>query len=414
MLSLLAVVFWFIFFSYLIHRIIRKQVVSLKPSELTLAYGAKIVMGCLYGYIFLKYYGGDDTWILHRNGIKEKQMLLDDPYQFFWEFGPSTAIKNGNGFLETFRFYLNDLEYCLQAKTLGIINVISRDNYYVNVVFWNFFLFWGHFWLFKLLVKEFPNKRIFHYLLIFLFPPVIFWLSGLRSDGLIFLSFGLLLFYFHRWLSDYNWKSLTCWIVGFAGMLIFRPAVAILLIPALLSWWLSINFTLRPVLVFTAVYLLSACVFFLSAIGAYNLPAMVTARQAEFMELQGSSYQLDQLEPNPGGFLKVFPQAATNTFVRPYPWEAHGLLQVMTALESILFWVLLIYVIFKHEKRGKQTISSPLVLVFILFGFTLYLFIGYTIPFPGAIVRYKIIGEVCLLAALITFLKPPRSDLRLK
>ena len=410
MLSLLAVTSWFLFFSYIIYRIIRNHVVSLTPSELIMTYGAKIIMGSLYGYIFLNYYQGDDTWLLHANGIKEKQMLLDDPYQFFWEFGPSTAIKNGNGFFQTIRFYLNDLEYCLQAKTLGIINLLSQGNYYVNVVFWNFFVFWGHFWMFKLLVQEFPGKRNWYFLLIFLFPPVIFWLSGMRSDGLIFLSFSLLLLNFHRWLSDYGVKSFVCWVIGLAGMLIFRSALVILIIPALFSWWLSKRFTLRPLPVFACVYLISAFIFFLSTSG----PALVVERQAEFMQLKGSAFELDRLEPSLRSFTNVFPQAAVNSFIRPYPWESKGLLQTMASGDSIFFWAILIYILFKHAANWKQVTISPLVLVLILFGFFLYLFIGYTIPFPGAIVRYKIVGELCLLAAMIAFLEPTTGRLKLE
>ncbi len=52
-------------------------------------------------------------------------------------------------------------------------------------VFFSFFTFWGHYWLFTLLTGLFPQKRRVLLLLIFFFPPVVFWLSGIRADGLI-------------------------------------------------------------------------------------------------------------------------------------------------------------------------------------------------------------------------------------
>ena len=143
MLSLLAGCFWFIFFTIVIYRLIRNRQPTLSLLEISLAFGCKIIAGITYGYIFLNYYQGDDTWLLHFNSIREKQLLIQHPARFFWEFTPATAIRNGSGLLQTAGFYLNDLEYCLQAKILGIVNLVSHDNYYINVVFFNLLTFRG-------------------------------------------------------------------------------------------------------------------------------------------------------------------------------------------------------------------------------------------------------------------------------
>jgi hypothetical protein len=377
--------------------------------EVMFALGIKILVAWLYGYIFLHYYKGDDTWALHSHSLKEKQMLLDDPYRFFWEFTPATAIRNGNSFIDIIRFYLNDLEYCLQAKTLGFINLISRGNYYINAIFWNFFIFWGHYWLFKVLVTTFPAKRNFYFLLIFFFPPAVFWLSGIRSDGLLFVSFSLLVLYFNRWLLTRWWSSALIGIAGFIGVLIFRSPVAALLVPALISWWLATRFERKPLFQFVWVYSLAATVFFLSAVfSSNNLPGIVVQRQREFMRLKGSSLPLDTLQPTIKSFTVIFPQATVNSFIRPYLWEAKGILQGMAALEIIIFWGMLIFIFVYHDPDWKTIINQPLILFLVFWSISLYVFVGYTIPFPGAIIRYKIIAELCMLAALISLLKHQR------
>src|SRR5688500_9641953 len=106
MLPLIAVVFWYLVFSYTIYQLIRTQVVLMTKAEVLIAFGIKVLAACLYGYIFLHYYGGDDTWKLHASSLKEKEMLLDDPYRFFWEFTPITAIRNGDTFIQIVGFYL--------------------------------------------------------------------------------------------------------------------------------------------------------------------------------------------------------------------------------------------------------------------------------------------------------------------
>ena len=199
MLFIPAFALAFVFFSFCLYFVIRKQGV-LSNAQLLIGFGMKVLMGCLYGYIFQKYYGGDDTWAMHTASLAETKLLLSDPAQFFWEYGPSTALRNANYSIGFVPLYLSDLEYCLQAKTLGIFNLISRGNYYLNVIFFNFILFWGHYWLFALLIKKFPSKRFLLFIVIFLIPPIIFWLSGIRADGLLFFFTVLFIYKLDNWL----------------------------------------------------------------------------------------------------------------------------------------------------------------------------------------------------------------------
>lgn len=416
MLPFVAVFFLFLVFSYVIYKSIGKRAVSMTKTEVLFAFGAKVLGSCLYGYIFLRYYGGDDTWQLHLNSLRESEMLLNDPYRFFSEFGPATAIKKGDNFVQVVGFYLNDLEYCLQAKTLAIINIISRGNYYINTVFWNFVFFWGHYWLFQLLVTEFPSRRNLYLLLIFFFPPTVFWLSGIRADAMLFLSFALCVLYFNRWLLGGRLSNFLISLLGFAGVLIFRSPVAALLIPALLGWWLARQLRVKPVLAFISVYLLSAMVFFGSSfITSYDLPSIVAQRQLEFLQLKGSSFRLDTLHPTLKSFALVLPQAVVNTFTRPYPWEASGLLQGMAAADIVFFWGLLVLALFYRDRKWKSALCQPLILCLVFWSTSLYIFIGYTIPFAGAIVRYKIIAELCLLSAFVAMLRPlPGTRIKLK
>ena len=411
MLSALVLFFWFIVFSYTIYRLVRNHSVSMNFGEVLIAFGCKVLAGCLYGYVFLHYYDGDDTWLLHHNAIKEKQMLLENPSFFFSEFTPAAAIRNGKGFIDSIRLYLYDLEYCLQPKVLAMINLITRDNYYINVVFWNFFLFWGHYLFFKTLTANFPALRTRYYILVFLFPPALFWLSGIRGDGLVFLSFSMVFYYFHRWLTAGGIAPLLAWILGFIGLLIFRTPVAALLIPALLSWGISHRPGRKPLLVFASIYALAILIFFGGKMfTGYNLASTVVNRQAEFMRLHGTSFDLDTLQPTIRSFATVLPQSALNTFARPHPLEAKGLLQQAASMEIVFFWVFCASALTMRSSEWKTIFNHPLILACIFFGVTLYIFIGYVVPFPGAIVRYKIIGELSLLAVMATVLRRKQKN----
>lgn len=404
MLTTLGVLFYSVVFIALLYLGIRKKQASLSVTEITLAFGFKVLMGCLYGYIFLRYYGGDDTWAYHQESLERYEELFRDPGLFFGSFSPVPAFENSNSFSEGFSLYLMTLERQLFFKTLALFNFFSRGNYYINVVFFNFIVFWGHYWLFSLLQNHFADKRRWLYILIFLFPPVIFWLSGIRADGLLLFFIALSLLHFHKWLHQHKTRSLLIVLLALAGIFIFRNAMVMLLLPALIAWALSVKLNWKPVRTFIITWVLATVLFFASAWISpnNNLPQVVANRQQEFFSLKANTrLPLDSLTSSAGSYVRIAPQAVQNTFLRPWLWEAKGFLQIISALDICLFWFLVIIMLIKRDPRWKETMSNPIILALLFFSISLYLFIGYSIPFPGAIVRYKIIPELFLLTTVI-------------
>jgi hypothetical protein len=412
---MLLTIILFLLFALLVVWITRRGDAGLTMAETLAAFAFKVLMACAYGYLFLHYFGGDDTWKIHNDALGEYRMLLDDPGKFFGELSSTKVWQTANGnTMLAFRLYLADLEYFHMAKPLGLFNLISKGNYYANAVFFSFLTFWGHYWLFKLLVTLFPQKRKALLLLIFFFPPVIFWLSGIRSDGLIFLYLSLLLLHTFKWIHQHRNISLLYVLVGAAGILILRNMVLLLLVPALIGWFITVRFNRKPLPVFAIVYSISILLFFGSAYipGIPNLPMVIVERQQEFMILKGNTrFQLDPLEPGVLSFMQVLPQAVSNTFLRPFLWEAKGFLQIMAALEIALFWVLVVLAFLRRDRTVPAFSTTSFYWVLLFFSISLYLFIGYIVPFPGAIVRYKVIPELLLMALLLIQIRPLKNKM---
>ncbi|WP_133055371.1 hypothetical protein [Niastella koreensis] len=400
---IIALLFYSCIFIYILHRLTRKKAL-LSVSELSLAFGFKVALGCLYGYIYGRYYNGDDTWNYHFYSLQDLHKLKHNTLFYFTELLPGESFTwAGGSFFHGFSAYLHTLEFDTIVKTLSIADIFSGGNYYINVVFFNFILFWGHYWLFCLFVKEFPGKRKPLLLVIFFFPPLVFWLSGIRSDGLVLFSVALLLLHFRRWLYEHKKWSVLYMVPGMLGILIYRSQILLLLIPALLAWLVCVKFNRKPVATFLWVYAIGGLLFFASAwvSPAQNLPGVIADRQQSFLKLHGTRFQLDSLKPSVTSFARVLPQALSHTFVRPTLWEAKGALQLMTAVEIIVCWLLVLLAIIKRDIHVRQTLQKPFILFCLAISFTLYIFIGYVIPFPGAIVRYKAIPELLLLAVAV-------------
>ncbi|HEX6180558.1 MAG TPA: hypothetical protein VFZ47_04890, partial [Chitinophagaceae bacterium] len=319
----------------------------------------------------------------------------------FADLDLTASFRRNDGFASGWYFLLSDLEYWIITKPLAIFNIFSRGNYYVNAVFFNLLTFWGQYLVYKVFAARFPHKRRLLVLLVFLIPPITFWLSGIRPDAWIMVSIGLTLYYFHAWLLSMKVKHALVCLMGLIGLIIFRSPMLLVLLPGLLAWLIAEKARKPAWLVFAIVYTACLLAFFGSSYVSpqSNVLTYVVHRQEEFFKLKGNTvFQLNSLEPTIGSFVRTFPQAFMNTVLRPFPWEANGLLQWMAALETLFVWVLLVSALLRSDRNTWK--NSSLLWLSILFGLGIYLFIGYTVPFPGAIARYKVIPELLLVLAV--------------
>jgi hypothetical protein len=217
------------------------------------------------------------------------------------------------------------------------------------------------------------------------------------------LSIGLTLYYFQAWIKGRNLKYFFCFLIGFIGTLVFRIQFFMVLVPFLLAWGLTLSYLWRPWKVFTTVFILSVVFFFGSSLVSqeFNLPSLVVHKQHEFLELKGNTrFALNRLEPTINSFATTLPQATINLFFRPYPWEAKGPMQLAAVAEIVFFWIVILWGL-----RSITLINSiPLAWFVLYFGICTYLLIGYTVPFPGAFVRYKIIPELLFFLLFLPLL----------
>jgi hypothetical protein len=404
MLSAFLFIFYFIVLLIALNALAIKKKMGVSFRELIAIYAYKVLLGCLYGYIFFKFYKGDDTWAYHRESLSEYQKLIHHPIDFMKDFLPHAGLSLSNNFWPGLQFYIMDLEYWMMLKLLAVFNIFSRGNYYINVLFFDFIAVIGLLLLYKLLCSYFPGKKKVLVIVLFFLPLATFWLSGIRAEGLLLLFITIAVNYASKWCNSQ--KKIIYFIytmLGLAGCGIFRSQLLIVFIPALFCMILSWQKPKRAIFYFSSVYIFLIGIFFASMLISpqKNLSTPVINRQREFFRLHGTSYKLDSLQPSFKSFIKVLPQSFSNTFLRPYLWEAKGLLQLLTAVDVVLFWAVLLFAILFHEKKWKEILQSPLFLLLVFFSVSQIIFIGYVVPFPGAIVRYKSIPGLFLFICLI-------------
>ncbi|MBC7720773.1 MAG: hypothetical protein H7068_02050 [Pedobacter sp.] len=119
------------------------------------------------------------------------------------------------------------------------------------------------------------------------------------------------------------------------------------------------------------------------------------------MVLKGGSFMaIPTLDGSIKNYVIALPTALNHVFLRPYLAESSSYLQLFSALETYFFLIMFCIGIFKYW-NCFYIVKQPLILLLVFFALINYVLIGFTVPFAGAIVRYRVIFEVFLLIPIL-------------
>lgn len=381
----------------------KKQIIQLSFGQITGVFILKIVAGCAYGYMYLHSNSGKDTWDYHAASLVEYGRLNNGTGNFSPIFPHDIASLQLKTFFLSNNSYWKDLPYNILIAILTFFNITSKGNYYINVVFYNLMTLWGHYLLLASVIKFFPDKKALLFLIIFLFPPLVFWESGIHKDGLVFTFLSSSIYFTTSFIFEKKGKWFALALFFLLLLVIFRSFVGLPLLPLLIAYYLSTNFPKRSLLIYSFTVIICIIIFFATLFGPnfINLPKQIAERQAKFMLLSGGSFMVTPvLDGSIKSYITVLPTALNHVFLRPYITEAKGILQLFGALETYFVIILLLICVIKM--RGElKLVKQPMLLLLIFFAVINYILIGYTVPFSGAIVRYRVIFEVFLLIPIL-------------
>ena len=286
---------------------------------------------------------------------------------------------------------------------------ISLGNMYTHVLFMCFLSLCGLTALYRLLVNNIREKQLPLFIVIFLWPSVLFWCSGVLKDGLIISALYFLLYVGLD--KDKILKRKIVYVLVIAGLiallLITKYYVVLALIPAIIG--MSIQGFRRSIKPLHAQALAIALCFIMmvgsSVVGfSPNGIDIIQAKREEALKaaiLGDAKHYLfvDNLENSAFGFIRKIPEAAANGLFRPFLWETGNTPFIaLTALENLVLMLLIIGVIAFPDK--KQFNDSK-VWILISFVICLALIIGFTTPISGGIVRYKTAFIPAFCSALV-------------
>lgn len=368
---------------------------GLAPQIIIALFLIKVIAGCLYLWILnrIGITSATDTLTFHSEGLIEYHLLFSDPKEYISNFFHSNYNTGYGDFFSSTNSYWNDLTSNLIFKFLSICDVFSFGNYYVNVIFYNYVIFFGAIGLYRVFNAVYVNKNNLLIGTCFLLPSLLFFSSTIHKEGLIHAAVGIAVFNIYTVLQEGGFAPKRIIYILAALIFIFlqRNYVLLALLPAAFAWILSIVKKYPPLITFLITYIIGALIFFNASrlSSTINLPSLVTKKQWDFKNIgpASTSILLDSLAPIFKSFVVNAPQAINHSLLRPYFTDiklSKALFPL--SLELFFYEVLLLLFIFFRKKTGTP---DPFVLFSLFFSLSILLIIGYTIPIIGAIVRYR-------------------------
>jgi len=428
-MSWIVFFFWFATLLWAIIKLPFFQKSGVKPLALSFVFALKVIAGIGLTLVYTFYYPDRSTADIYKY-FDDAQIIastLPEHPQLYAEF--ISGINDTDPQLETYVKQMKNwsahsdqwLSYT-QTRNFNIFNSnriitrfnallwpISLGNMYTHVLFMCFLSLCGLTALFRLLTLSVKEKQLPLFIVIFLWPSVLFWCSGVLKDGLIISAFYTLLFVGFDKDEIENRKMVKMFVFAIliALLLITKYYVVLALIPAIIGMCIrGLRRSIKPIYAHAMAIALCFIMMIGSSVIGFspNGIDIIQSKREEALKaaiLGDAKHYLfvDNMENTALGFIQKIPEAFINGLFRPFIWETgNSPFIALTALENLVLILLIIGAIAFPDKKQFNDSKVWMLISFVL---CLALIIGFTTPISGGIVRYKTAFIPAFCSALV-------------
>jgi hypothetical protein len=371
----------------------------------------KIVGAILIGLLYQYYYEGGDTanYFYHAQVINSSFSESASKWVNLILRIPPWYDGNYSEYISKMYWYESPSEYTV-ACIAAFFGIINFTTYLPIAVLFGALSFTGVWALFRTFAVKYPQyTRYLAWTCLFI-PSTIMWGSGIFKDSLCMFGLGWMTYGAFRMLlsRDFSIKNIAITMISFLLVATIKIYILLAFLPAVTLWILftySHRIPSYASRLFVKGFVIVTCTFgflFLSQryaveLGKYSLKnvattSYITSSYIVEVSSEGSSYSLGALDPSISGMLKKFPFAVNVALFRPYIWEVSKPLQILNALEALLFlWVTIKVLLSIGPKKAWKTINSDPTIQFCLIFTLIFAFaVGLSSGNFGALSRYRI------------------------
>lgn len=182
----------------------------------------------------------------------------------------------------------------------------------------------------------YASHAVSYWAWLMLFPSLVFWPSSIGKEALMTLGLGIVVLGFFGKKERGNW---TLVLLGVLLVYAIRPQVAAIVVFAIALSYVLRPQTLSPLHVLESIVII---VVGLVVMGRLLEPEVGDASLSaieEYIEYGNRVTAQGGSEIEAAGFgVTAIPLSIVNVLLRPFPWEAHNLPSLISALEVVLMW----------------------------------------------------------------------------
>ncbi|MEK6782630.1 MAG: hypothetical protein AABY93_13050 [Bacteroidota bacterium] len=371
----------------------------------------KIIGAIALGVIYQFYYNGGDTYNYHTHGSRHIwEAFVDSP-------GKGLDIMfSGGKHNESFYTYSSQIEFFTDPSAFFIIrlaaffDLFTFSTYSSTAICFALLSFIGMWMFFLTFYRRYPHLHRQLAIASFFIPSVFFWGSGLLKDTLMMACLGVITYgidqlFFRKKISIIHF---IIFVVSLWCIFSVKKFILQAFLPAALIWiYLGNLKMIRTIVVRILIFPILVALSFFSiyyavvkvgegdrryAVENIAQTAKITAYDIRFQTGRdaGSGYTLGELDGSFGSMLRLAPQAINVSLFRPYLWEVNNPLMLLSALESMIFLTLSLFIIFKYRFGVIRALSNPDISFSLAFSIILAFAVGVSSFNFGTLVRYKI------------------------
>ena len=396
----------------------------------------KIIGAIFIGLIYEYYYGGGDTFNYFHDAKIINSTFWHSPGEWVNLIFKTQNTNRPEYFhtIDQLYFYDHKSEMVVSSIT-AVLGLPFFTTYLPTAIVFAVLSFTGIWALFRTFASFYPGLIKPIAVATLFIPSVAVWGSGIFKDTICMFALGWLTYGVFQILVKRKINLFLMLITFISILLISKIKIYILLafLPALFIWvltsytqYIKINSLRSMVRLFAIVFATVATIFVFNklgqeVLGQYALENVLKQSEVvrEYISFasgdEGSKYDLGTINSPQDVFLKA-PQAINVTLFRPYLWESRKIIILFSAIESFIFLLLTLKLIFSvSPSKILHTITAdPNIQFCLIFTIVFAFAVGISTYNFGSLVRYKI---PCLpfytLALLIIYYKNQPSSKKL-